>query len=133
MFDKNRDGVICARELGTVMRALGKSPTEKDVADMIKQADHNSSGTIDFDEFVKMMAHYPSKMNLETEMLDTFKVFDKDGNGLISAAELRHVMINLGEKLTDEEVDDMIKAADINGDGMVDYHEFLRMFCNTGS
>jgi calmodulin len=48
-------------------------------------------------------------------------VFDKDGNGFISAAELRHVMTNLGEKLTDEEVDEMIREADIDGDGQVNY------------
>jgi len=40
----------------------------------------------------------------EEEILEAFKVFDKDGNGFISAAELRHIMTNLGEKLTDEEV-----------------------------
>lgn len=50
-----------------------------------------------------------------------FQVFDKDGNGFISAAELRHVMTNLGEKLTDEEVDEMIREADIDGDGQVNY------------
>ena len=45
----------------------------------------------------------------------------QDGNGFISAAELRHVMTNLGEKLTDEEVDEMIREADIDGDGQVNY------------
>ena len=54
-------------------------------------------------------------------------VFDKDGNGYISAAELRHVMTNLGEKLTDEEVDEMIREADIDGDGQVNYEEFVAM------
>ena len=43
------------------------------------------------------------------------EVFDRDGNGFISAAELRHVMTNLGEKLTDEEVDEMIREADVGG------------------
>ena len=55
------------------------------------------------------------------------RVFDKDGNGYISAAELRHVMTNLGEKLTDEEVDEMIREADIDGDGQVNYEEFVTM------
>ena len=51
----------------------------------------------------------------------------QDGNGYISAAELRHVMTNLGEKLTDEEVDEMIREADIDGDGQVNYEEFVTM------
>lgn len=49
------------------------------------------------------------------------KLSPQDGNGYISAAELRHVMTNLGEKLTDEEVDEMIREADIDGDGQVNY------------
>jgi len=48
-------------------------------------------------------------------------VFDKNNDGLISSKELRHVMTNLGEKLSEEEVDDMIKEADLDGDGMVNY------------
>ena len=53
----------------------------------------------------------------------------QDGNGFISAAELRHVMTNLGEKLTDEEVDEMIREADVDGDGQVNY-EGEDMDCN---
>jgi len=60
------------------------------------------------------------------------QVFDKDGNGFISAAELRHVMTNLGEKLTDEEVDEMIREADIDGDGQVIYPSFLWTHANAG-
>lgn len=63
----------------------------------------------------------------EEELVEAFKVFDRDGNGLISAAELRHVMTNLGEKLTDDEVDEMIREADIDGDGHINYEEFVRM------
>nr|2KN2_A Chain A, Calmodulin [Glycine max] len=63
----------------------------------------------------------------EEELKEAFKVFDKDQNGYISASELRHVMINLGEKLTDEEVEQMIKEADLDGDGQVNYEEFVKM------
>lgn len=54
-------------------------------------------------------------------------MFDADGNGYINAVELRQVMMNLGEKLTEEEVEMMIKEADINGDGLVNYEEFISM------
>ena len=60
-------------------------------------------------------------LDTEEELKEAFKVFDKDGSGTISAAELRHVMLNLGEKLTDDEVDEMIFEADVDGDGEVNY------------
>lgn len=63
----------------------------------------------------------------EEEIKEAFKVFDKDGTGVISAAELRHVMTNLGEKLTDTEVDDLIKEADVDGDGQINYEEFVKL------
>jgi len=79
------------------------------------------NGTIDFPEFLTMMARKMKDTDSEEEIKEAFRVFDKDGNGFISAAELRHVMTNLGEKLTDEEVDEMIREADIDGDGQVNY------------
>lgn len=63
----------------------------------------------------------------QEEIQEAFKVFDKDGNGYISAAELRHVMTSLGEKLTEEEVDEMIREADIDQDGQINYEEFVKM------
>lgn len=71
--------------------------------------------------------HLTQDSDTEEELIEAFKVFDRDGNGLISAAELRHVMTNLGEKLTDDEVDEMIREADLDGDGHINYEEFVRM------
>ena len=86
---------------------------------MINEVDADGNGTIDFPEFLSLMARKMKDTDTEEELIEAFKVFDRDGNGLISAAELRHVMTNLGEKLTDEEVDEMIREADIDGDGHV--------------
>ena len=55
-------------------------------------------------------------------------MFDKDGNGFISVPELSHVMISLGEEITEEEVKEMIKEADTDGDGQVSYEDFKKIY-----
>ncbi|CAN6577752.1 unnamed protein product [Malus baccata var. baccata] len=130
LFDKDGDGCITTKELGTVMRSLGQNPTEAELQDMISEVDADQNGTIDFSEFLNLMARKMKDTDSEEELKEAFKVFDKDQNGFISAAELRHVMANLGEKLTDEEVSEMIREADDDGDGQVNYDEFVRMMLN---
>ena len=127
LFDKDGDGRITSQELGTVMRSLGQNPTEAELRDMIHEVDCDGNGTVDFDEFLLMLQRKMKDSDTEEELRQAFRVFDRDGNGLISANELRHVMTNLGEKLTDAEVDEMIHEADIDGDGMVNYEGTQRL------
>jgi calmodulin len=117
------------------MRSLGQNPSEAELADMINEVDVDNDGTIDFpgtlrydgwdilgdfvhcgwppiQEFLTMMARKMKDTDSEEEIKEAFRVFDRDNNGYISATELRHVMTSIGERLTDEEVDLMIKEAD---------------------
>lgn len=121
MFDKNGDHKISESELFQVMKYLGLKTTENEVKAMIQVVDKNQNGYVDYDEFIQMMTQTHIKPSTaEDEVKKTFQIFDIDGNGYISADEIKKTMQNIGENLTDEEVKDMIKAADKNGDGKID-------------
>jgi calmodulin len=115
MYDKDADGTISSRELGTVMRSLGQNPTETELRDMVNEVDADGNGTVDFAEFLTMMARRMKDTDGQEEIKDAFKLFDKDGNGRITAAELCHVMAHVGEKLSDAEADEMIRESDVDG------------------
>ena len=79
------------------------------------------NGTIDRAEFMSMMSRFLTKSDSDEEILEAFKKFDKDGNGYISHAELDHVMKQLGEKMTESDIDEMIQYADKDGDGEISF------------
>eukprot|EP00340_Litonotus_pictus_P001992 CAMPEP_0170526000 /NCGR_PEP_ID=MMETSP0209-20121228/11462_1 /TAXON_ID=665100 ORGANISM="Litonotus pictus, Strain P1" /NCGR_SAMPLE_ID=MMETSP0209 /ASSEMBLY_ACC=CAM_ASM_000301 /LENGTH=116 /DNA_ID=CAMNT_0010815589 /DNA_START=57 /DNA_END=407 /DNA_ORIENTATION=- len=106
------------------MRNLGNPPTEGEVQDMIAEVDIDGNGNINFQEYISLMARRMRDGDLEEEMKQVFRLFDRDGNGLIGASELKSLMIGIGEKITDDEVEDMIREADKDGDRFISYQEF---------
>ncbi|KAK7397304.1 hypothetical protein VNO78_18472 [Psophocarpus tetragonolobus] len=127
LFDKDGDGCITVEELSTAIRSLDENPTVEELQIMMNEVDTDGSGTIEFGEFLNLMARKMKESEAEEELKEAFRVFDKDHDGYISASELRSVMRTIGEKVTDEEVEQMVKEADLDGDGLVDYEEFVRM------
>ncbi|KAH8811189.1 calcium ion binding, calmodulin [Xylogone sp. PMI_703] len=127
LFDKDGNGKISAKELGSVMRSLGQAPTETELQDLISGVDTDRDGEVDFEEFVTMMAYKSEKPDFDKEMRQAFRVFDRDNSGTISSEELRRVLASLGENLTDEQIDELMKEADQDGDGKIDYYEFSQI------
>ncbi|CAF0884261.1 unnamed protein product, partial [Didymodactylos carnosus] len=113
LFDKDHDDIIAPQELGIVLRSCGLSPSEADLQKIQQQVGRK----IDFDTFVKIAKDFKAN-NKETEedIREAFRVFDKDGTGYVSVSELKHAMISLGERLTEEEVDELTREADIDAD-----------------
>lgn len=127
VFDKDNDGFITLKELGTVMRSLGQNPTESELHDIIKQYDRDDSGTIDFIEFFDLLYKKMNDTELEQEILEIFEAFDRDGNGVLSGQEIQSIMDLVGVHLTDDQVSELIKQADLDGDGCLNFSEFFRI------
>lgn len=140
VFDTNGDGKICISELGAVLRSLGNDVSESDLKLIMKDVDTDNDGFISLKEFIECNNQVIAvgggdnkKANGEVEesqdlMRDAFNTFDKDGNELISADELHHVFLSLGDKdHTLEDCQRMISSVDKDGDGFVDYKEFQRL------
>ncbi|KAG4436631.1 EF-hand [Leptodontidium sp. 2 PMI_412] len=128
LFDSDNDGVITKEEMSAVMNSLGLNPTMSEIEDMINEVDLDQTGTVDLEEFIKMMSIKTKPSNADDEMRSAFNVFDKDGSGTISVDELGQLMKTFGENLSDEDLKVMIQEVDKNGDGHIDYQEFVNFF-----
>ncbi|KAK9082473.1 hypothetical protein Syun_031710 [Stephania yunnanensis] len=127
LFDKDGDGRITIEELEKVIKCLVQHPTKQELESMIKDYDVNGNEMLELGEFLNLMARKMKEAEVEDELQDAFKVFDKGSDGYISPQELKHVMISLGAKLTEEELQEMVRVADVDGDGQINFDEFVRM------
>ncbi|KAK9098681.1 hypothetical protein Syun_025726 [Stephania yunnanensis] len=139
-FDKNGDGFITKEELGESLRIIGLFSSEKEVVGMFDRLDSNRDGLIDLDEFQEMYNSLGTSKSKEEEddgeLMDqgeelrkAFNVFDGDRDGLITVEELGSVLSSLGLKQGSriEDCKEMIRKADKDGDGMVNFDEFQEM------
>ena len=120
LYDQRGDGKIPVSQIGDVMCALGQNPTESELDDWvtfevfqpIMQAICGQSSTDTSDDFIESLCH-----------------LDKDGNGLITIAELRHLLTTIGEKLSDEEAEQLL-AGHEDSKGNINYENFVRTVMN---
>ena len=126
-FDKDGNGSISTKELGTVMRSLGQNLSEAEIKQMIEVVDEDKSGTIDFKEFLNLMARNMKIVNKEEELLDALNTLDQDGSGKISKYKLRNIILKTDKKMTGEEIEEIIKTFDMDEEGNIDVQDFIQI------
>ncbi|XP_032928589.1 centrin-2 isoform X1 [Catharus ustulatus] len=131
LFHTDGSGSIHIRELKVAMRALGFEPKKEEIKKMISDIDKEGTGKISFSDFLAVMSQKMAEKDSKEEILKAFKLFDDDETGKISFKNLKRVAKELGENLTDEELQEMIDEADQDGDGEVSEQEFLRIMKKT--
>ena len=128
IFDKHGEGAISSKELGTIMRSLGLNPSDEDLKEIIDSFDNEKNNNlIDFNSFLMIMAKRKNDIDKEEDLLDAFRVFDKENNGKISARELRYVMMSSGEDLNENDIEEMIREASTENDDFIDYYKFVKL------
>ncbi|NXY61620.1 CETN1 protein, partial [Callaeas wilsoni] len=131
LFDTDGSGSIDVKELKVAMRALGFEPKKEEIKKMISDIDKEGTGKISCNDFLAVMSQKMAEKDSKEEILKAFKLFDDDETGKISFKNLKRVAKELGENLTDEELQEMIDEADRDGDGEVSEQEFLRIMKKT--
>ena len=127
LLDKDGDGSITRKELCMALYSAGEKPSGEYIDQIICEGDTDGNGAIEFTEFLNLMANRINNTYDDDLVKAAFNVIDQSKSGSFNAAELMHIMQSLGEEITEDEIEEMIKDADTDGTGCVSYEEFLHL------
>lgn len=132
LFDSSGNGMVERRQLKVMMRALGFEPRKEQLSRILLQVGITPKAhQISCKDFVNLISQLMTERDIQDEMMKAFELFDVDKTGKISAQNLRTVADQLGEKMTDQELEEMIREADLDKDGLVSDTEFIRIMKKT--
>ncbi len=130
LFDKDGNKELNVKELEEIMNSMGQYPTINELKELIKEVSINPE-CINEEEFIMLMNGKISELETQNELVEAFKLFDKNGTGLIPIEKFRDEMIKYGEKLPQEDLNVLLNVADYDGDGYINYEELIRNVFNS--
>ena len=136
LFDVDGSGRIDPKELKEAMISLGYTNNNAVISDMIADLDKDSTGDIDFDEFLNIFTLQIGAGSGEESREDIAKIFhlfDVEKTGYISLSQLKRVARELGETMSDAELLEMIERASSRDDGLVSFDDFYNILCKANS
>ena len=104
LFDKNSDGFVHTQELGTLVRAINLNPSEAEIQDMMKKVDANNSGQFNLESLESLIRERGKDPDTLEDVINALKVFDADKDGKISVEEFTYAMVNMGERMSEQEI-----------------------------
>ncbi|CAD8155826.1 unnamed protein product (macronuclear) [Paramecium tetraurelia] len=131
LFDTDRSGAIDCHEIKVILRALGFEVKKQEVQALMKEYDRDETGRIEYSDYIELMTRKYCERDPQDEIFRAFKLFDDDNSGKITLRKLKKVSKELGESLSDQELQAMIDEFDKDGDGQINIDEFLSIMKQT--
>ncbi|MFX1236722.1 MAG: EF-hand domain-containing protein [Promethearchaeota archaeon] len=125
--DDDGSGSITINEISRIFKELGKETSVGEIAKVMIENDINNDGTITFHEFIKLYKRLVLIKAREKKIREAFRICDKDNSGYITVSELKNIMLDLGENLEDNQIEEMVKEVDDNNDKIVNFKEFIKL------
>ena len=125
-FDSNQDGCLEPNELEPAIRALGFNPKKEEISDMIEDTGNTP---IDMKAFVYMVYHHSRNVDVEQELIDAFRVFDREGNQTLPEQKMREILKNIRKPLSDDEIKEIFARTGSQG-GRINYISFVHEMLN---
>lgn len=125
-FDIDKKGYIETEMIGTILDLLGTQLIDDELEAIIDEIDEDGNGEVSFEEFANMAARFLVEEDEDTEAIQSelkgaFRLYDKHGNGFITTDVLREILRELDDKLSEDDLENMIDEIDADGSGTVDW------------
>ena len=130
-YDLNKNGKIERKEMKTILKKLGKEGTEEEIEQIWKSMNKiESDSTISFNDFIEFIKRFNlSKNTMSTDdILNAFEIFDKNHDGTLSINEFKHILMDLGQKFSEDEVNEIITEIDLDNNGKINYRDFVEFW-----
>lgn len=123
-FDEDRDDLVETKEIGKLLRAIGFNPMPEEVEDMIEDID---APKFDFNSFLYIIYRHARECDPEQELIDAFRVFDKDGSGKLKTDTIREILRHLKKPFTEDQINELLSNATIDKQDCIRYEDFVKV------
>lgn len=137
-FDLEKKGLIGTDMIGSILEALGHTLDDKALKALVHEVDEDDTGELDFEEFALLASRFVEVEEdveaVTAELREAFRLYDKEGKGYLTVAVFREILRELDDKLSKDDLDQMIEEIDADGSGTVDFEGMSTKFlCQFGT
>lgn len=130
LLDKDSDGFLDTKDVGAFLRACGMYPTSLEVQGIITLVDSGNTGKVSQEQMLTAVDNLRERRTSVEELREALKVLDDDADGYLTTGQLRHILVNLGMRLTHEEANEVIDDAECDEDGQINVDDLIAMLMN---